>query len=146
MKKVLILPDLALATHWMNRRITREELIGKPLLIHFWSVSCHKCKQALPVIQAIRDRYAGILNTIAIHLPLSESDRDVNEVARICTMYGISEPLLIDNTRQVAGAFDNRYVPAYYLFDRWGNLVEYHLGERGALRIQGAADRLLTSL
>lgn len=144
MKKNLILPDLSMATHWMNRQVTRESLLGKPSLIYFWSVSCFKCKHSLPVVQSIRDGYSGIMNIIAIHMPLSENDLDVNEVARVCAEYGISEPVLIDNGHRLADAFGNRFVPAYYLFDSRGQLSEYHLGERGVMRIRDAADRLLS--
>ncbi|MDF2911115.1 MAG: TlpA family protein disulfide reductase, partial [Sporolactobacillus laevolacticus] len=145
LKKNLILPNLNAATHWINQRITRDDLIGAPTLIHFWAISCSKCKQALPVVQSIREKYHGVLNVVAIHMPLSEADTDVSEVARVAAMYSITEPILIDNTHRLADFFGNRFVPAYYLFDSNGNLFEYHLGERGALRIYKTADRMLFS-
>lgn len=138
-----MMPDLSAATHWMNQKVTNETLLGAPTFIHFWSVSCSKCKQALPVVQSIREKYRGILNVVAIHMPLSEADLDVNEVARTAAMYSITEPILIDNTYRLADAFGNRFVPAYYLFGPDGNLIEYHMGERGALRIYKVTDRLL---
>ncbi|MET1248817.1 TlpA disulfide reductase family protein [Sporolactobacillus sp. STCC-11] len=143
MKKKLMMPDLNVATHWMNQKVTREMLLGSPTLIHFWSVSCPKCKQALPVVQSIREKYRGILTVVAIHMPLSEADLDVNEVARTAAMHSITEPILIDNTHRLADAFGNRFVPAYYLFAPEGKLIEYHMGERGALRIYKVIDRLL---
>ncbi|MCO7175313.1 TlpA family protein disulfide reductase [Sporolactobacillus kofuensis] len=143
MKKNLLVPNLNAATHWMNQKVTREGLIGAPSLIHFWAISCSKCKNALPVIQSIREKYPQELNVVAIHMPLSEADLDVNEVAHVAADYSITEPILIDNKHHLADLFGNRFVPAYYLFDAGGHLVEYHLGERGALRIYKATDRLL---
>lgn len=29
----------------------------KPTLIHFWSVSCHLCKEAMPEVNKLRDEY-----------------------------------------------------------------------------------------
>ncbi|MFT8311124.1 MAG: TlpA disulfide reductase family protein [Sporolactobacillus sp.] len=143
MKKKLFMPDLSVATHWMNQKVTRERLLGTPTLIHFWSISCSKCKDAMPVVQSIREKYKGELNVVAIHMPLSEADLDVNEVARVAAMHSITEPVLIDNTHRLADAFGNRFVPAYYLFSADGQLFEYHMGERGAMRIHKTADRLL---
>lgn len=142
MKKKLTLPDLNMATHWINRRPDHDILFGKPLLIHFWSVSCSHCRQSLPTIRTLCERFADRLNIIAIHMPLSENDLDVEAVARTCALLQINEPVLIDNRHRLADAFANRYVPAYYLFDRRGELLEYHMGERGAQRIGRAAERL----
>lgn len=136
------MPELYTATHWMNRKVARESLIGAPTLIHFWSVSCPKCKQALPVIQSIRDQYSDQLHVVAIHMPLSNDDLNVQKVARAAEYYAITEPILIDNTHRLADSFGTRFVPAYFLFDPYGHLLEYHMGERGALRIEKAVNRL----
>ncbi|MFT8363670.1 MAG: TlpA disulfide reductase family protein [Sporolactobacillus sp.] len=143
MKKILTLPNLNLATHWMNRQLDTAYLAGKPLLIHFWSISCGHCKEAMPTLQTIRDRYADQIRTIAVHMPLSQADTDVQEVAAVSRTYQINEPLLIDNDHRLADAFSNRYVPAYYLFASDHTLYEYHLGQRGADRIGRAAERML---
>lgn len=40
------MPELVGATTWLNGEVTKAELVGKkPTLIHFWSVSCHLCKE-----------------------------------------------------------------------------------------------------
>lgn len=143
LKRMLTLPDLDLATHWMNRRLSADYLEGKPLLIHFWSISCYHCKDSMPALQAIRDRYSNQLRTIAVHMPLSPADTDVDQVAAVSRNYQITEPLLIDNDHKLADAFSNRYVPAYYLFGTDRILYEYHLGQRGVDRIGRAVERLL---
>lgn len=143
LKKNLVLPDLNLATHWMNYRLTQYDLSEKPLLIHFWSISCGHCRHSLPVIHSIYDRCREFLNVAAVHMPLSEDDLDIHEVAKFCSIYRMNEPVLIDNTHRLADAFGNRYVPAYYLFDKTGKLLEYHLGEQGVTRIGNAVDLIL---
>ncbi|MEH7470056.1 TlpA family protein disulfide reductase, partial [Priestia megaterium] len=41
------MPELTGATSWINDEVTKEDLVGdKATLIHFWSVSCHLCKEA----------------------------------------------------------------------------------------------------
>ncbi|MFT8318959.1 MAG: TlpA disulfide reductase family protein [Sporolactobacillus sp.] len=146
MKKILALPNLDTATHWINKKLTAEYLSGKPLLIHFWSVSCSHCKEAMPALQALRDSYTDKIRVIAIHMPLSAADLDVNQVAAACQTYHIIEPVLIDNQHHLADAFSNRYVPAYYLFNQQHRLEEYHMGQRGVDRIGRALERLLQQM
>ncbi|MCI1858466.1 MAG: TlpA family protein disulfide reductase [Sporolactobacillus sp.] len=143
MKKELIMPDLSLASHWAGRRVTTAELLGSPALIHFWSISCPKCIRSLPVIRSIAKHCRGKLRTVAVHQPLGTGDMDADTVAKTFFAHHMNEPLLIDNRRRLAAAFGNRYVPAYYLFDDDGRLVEYQLGERGALRIDATVRRLI---
>ncbi|WP_332238454.1 TlpA family protein disulfide reductase [Sporolactobacillus sp. KGMB 08714] len=142
MIKNLILPELDTATHWINQKAVRNDLLGKPSLIHFWSIGCHYCKQSMPLLNTIRDRYVGLLHVVAVHMPLSEEELNVAEVAETCTLYRISHPVLIDNTHRLADSFDNRYVPAYYLFDKEGRLLKARFGEFGALRMSRTIDYL----
>ncbi|MFT8872224.1 MAG: TlpA disulfide reductase family protein [Sporolactobacillus sp.] len=145
MKKVMALPDLNQATHWINEPLDPSWINGKPLIIHFWSISCGHCLVSLPTLLAAREHFAGRLRMIAVHMPLSAADCDVPSIAAAAATERITGPALIDNNRLLAAAFDNRYVPAYYLFNADHMLYEYHLGERGVDRIIRAADRMLES-
>ena len=78
------MPELTGAKEWLNGEVTREELIGdKPTLIHFWSVSCHLCKEAMPQVNQFRDEYKDQLNVIAVHMPRSEDDLDLEKSKRL---------------------------------------------------------------
>ena len=52
------MPELDGATAWFNgRNDKRQKLVGeKPTLIHFWSVSCHMCKETMPEVNQFRDQ------------------------------------------------------------------------------------------
>lgn len=142
MKKRFIMPDLSAATHWINQKTGREQLLGAPALIHFWSIHCSKCKKSFPVVASIREKYKGRLNVVAVHMPLASADLDVRDVAQTAAQYALTEPMLIDNTHQIADQFSNRFVPAYYLFAPDGHLIEYYMGERGVYRIAKTIDAL----
>ena len=50
------MPEISGATEWLNGEFTRNQLVGeKPTLIHFWSISCHLCKVAMPSVNELRD-------------------------------------------------------------------------------------------
>lgn len=146
MKKNLKLPDLSQATHWINQRPDQKTLSGRPLLVYFWSLGCVYCKKVMPQIHALRERCRDQLNIIAVHMPLSESELDPEQVARSCMMHEMKCPVLIDNRHRLADAFGNRHVPTCYLFDKRGLLLEHHMGELGVRRALQAAEQLVYSL
>jgi len=117
------LPDLTGATEWVNGEPDFAAFAGNPVLVHFWAVSCHICHENMPTIGKWRDMYSPTgLQVIAIHTPRQPSDSDVERVRQDIDTLEITEPCGIDNTHAVTDAFQNTYVPAYFLFDREGKL------------------------
>ena len=72
------LPDLSGATDWINGPLDYAGLAGRPLLVYFWSASCHLCHETLPTIAAWRERYGrhGV-QFVAIHVPRQAADTQV---------------------------------------------------------------------
>lgn len=136
------LPDLCGATEWINGPPCREELIGNPILVHFWSVSCHVCHENMPRIQQWRKEYGPKgLKIVAIHMPRQPEDMDVERVRQDAAAMNMTEPCGIDNRHAVAEAFQNTYVPAYFLFDREGNMRSRTAGNAGLSLLEGALKR-----
>ena len=144
------LPSFEGATEWFNATGARaeEEAKGRPVLVHFWSVSCATCKDNLPRVAEWRDRYAADgLRVVAVHMPRYEADTDAEAVRDAVTTYDIKEPCAVDNQHRLRDAFQNEqgYVPAYYLFDAEGKLRGFAAGEHGAKVIAPALERVLAA-
>ncbi|HEX8070109.1 MAG TPA: redoxin domain-containing protein [Pyrinomonadaceae bacterium] len=142
------MPSLEGATEWLNATGAHaaHEAAGRPVLVHFWSVSCGICKENLPRVREWRDaRAAEGLRVIAVHMPRYESDTDTEQVRAAVATNNITEPCAVDNEGYLRYAFQNDqgYVPAYYLFDREGKLRAYAAGERGLNMIAPALERVL---
>ena len=142
------MPPLEGATEWFNATGAHAaaEAEGRPVLVHFWSVSCGICKDNMPRVAGWRDaRAADGLRVIAVHMPRYEADTDVEGVREAVSLYGISEPCAVDNEHKLKDAFQNEqgFVPAYYLFDAEGKLRGFAAGERGLSMIGPALERLL---
>ena len=136
------MPSLAGATEWINGEPDWNELKGVPVLVHFWAVSCHICHDNLPTILELRDMYAARgLRVIAMHLPRDKEDTEIARVRELVARLKISDPCGVDNAVAVADAFDNRYVPAYFLFDRSGLLRSRAAGDAGLGLLKGALAR-----
>jgi thiol-disulfide isomerase/thioredoxin len=144
------MPRLEGATEWFNATgaHAEAEAEGSPVLVHFWSVSCHTCKENMPRLQELRDQHAAAgLRTVAVHMPRYEADTDVEAVREAVATYNISEPCAVDNEHKLRDAFQNDkgYVPAYYLFDAEGKMRGFAAGENGLKMIAPAVERVLAA-
>ncbi|WP_198769275.1 TlpA disulfide reductase family protein [Fictibacillus halophilus] len=138
------MPELNGATQWINGEVTKSDLIGnKPTLIHFWSVSCGLCKDAMPNINQFRDDYKDELNVIAVHMPRSEKDLDIDQIKEVAAEHDITQPIFVDNDHALTDAFENEYVPAYYVFDAEGKLRHYQAGGDGMKMLTKRVNRVL---
>ena len=142
------MPSLDGATEWLNATGAAAEAKaeGRPVLVHFWSVSCGVCKENLPRVARWRDERASEgLRVVAVHMPRYEADTDVEKVRGAVGEYQITEPCAVDNEHRLKEAFknDQGFVPAYYLFDAEGKLRCFAAGERGINLVAASLDRLL---
>ncbi|WP_026570516.1 MULTISPECIES: redoxin domain-containing protein [Sediminibacillus] len=138
------MPELEGATEWLNGEVSKEDLVGgKPTLIHFWSVSCGLCKEAMPNVNEFRDEYKDDLNVVAVHMPRSEKDLDLDQIKEVAEEHGISQPIFVDNKHALTDAFENQYVPAYYVFDAEGNLRHFQAGGGGMKMLRKRVNRVL---
>lgn len=141
------MPELLGATDWLNGKVTKEQLIGdKPTLIHFWSVSCHLCKEAMPNVNQFRDDYKDKLNVVAVHMPRSEDDLDIELIKKTAVEHEITQPIFVDGEHKLNEAFENQYVPAYYVFDKDGKLRHFQAGGSGMKMLEKRVNRVLDEM
>ncbi|MRX72904.1 redoxin domain-containing protein [Bacillus lacus] len=138
------MPALTGATQWINDEVTKDELLGdKATLFHFWSVSCYLCKEAMPEINELRDEYEDELNVVAVHMPRSEDDLDIEVIKQMAMGHDITQPIFVDSQHTLTEAFENKYVPAYYVFDQEGKLRHFQAGGSGMNMLKKRINRVL---
>lgn len=141
------MPELQGATAWLNGETSKSELVGeKPTLIHFWSVSCHMCKEAMPDVNNFRDQYKDELNVVAVHMPRSEDDVDLDQIKKVAAEHDITQPIFVDSELKLNDAFENQYVPAYYVFDKDGQLRHFQAGGSGMKMLEKRVNRVLDEM
>lgn len=140
------MPEFDGVTEWVNGEVTKEELQGTPTLVHYWSISCHTCKETLPQLIEWRDRYKDKgLRVISIEMPRSEKDLAIGPIKEAIKQYGLTHPVAIDNSHVLVDKYQNQYVPAYYLFDAEQKLRHYQAGEKGLKMLEKRLDRVLST-
>jgi|ERR1700693_497638 len=139
------LPSLEGAATWVNGEPAEAELAGRPLLVHFWSISCYMCHDVAAQLTEWRERFEPRgLRFIAVHQPRGPEELDIDTVTldAIGPMK-LTQPCAIDNEHALVDRFQNEFVPAYYLFDSNHQLRHFQAGDKGYDRIVSSIERIL---
>jgi thiol-disulfide isomerase/thioredoxin len=138
------LPDLGGVENWVNGEPDLSALAGRPVFVHFWSLTCPVCHRVKNQVSAWRDTYGPRgLAVIAIHQPRGPAELDIARVTAAVREFGITQPCAIDNEHTIVDRFENAAVPAFYLFDRNHELRHFQAGDKGHDRIDAAIERVL---
>jgi thiol-disulfide isomerase/thioredoxin len=131
---------------WLNGEApSAERLAGKPVLVHFWSISCYICHDVAEQVARWRDRFAPEgLEVIAVHQPRGPEELDLARVtADALGAMGLTQTCAIDNDHTLVERFANQFVPAYYVFNSKHELRHFQAGDKGYDRIVTAIERVL---
>lgn len=142
-------PSIEGATTWLNgAAITDADLEGHPVLVHFWAVSCHLCKEAMPTVRRwLEEHVEAGLRYVNVHMPRQQEDTDVAVVARVAAEHGFGNvPIAVDNRHAIAEAFQNEFVPAYYVFDADGKLRFRAAGKAGPDKVGGKLTEVMAAV
>ena len=69
---------------------------------------------------------------LSVHSPEFAYEKDRARVVKATEKYGITNPVYLDNDFAYWNALGNRYWPAFYLFDKQGNVRHQTVGEMHA--------------
>jgi len=138
-------PSLEGVVNWVNGEPKLDELRGFPVLVQFWSITCHLCHNVAEQVSAWRERFGkeGMI-FIAVHQPRSEAELDVEAVRKdALEEMGMTQPCAIDNEHVLVDRFQNQFVPAYYVFNRRHELRHFQAGDKGHDRLEAAIARVI---
>lgn len=142
------LPSLEGAVTWLNTADPAGPdgalQPARPLLVHFWAVSCGLCKEAMPQVNTWRETYGPRgLQVLAIHMPLKEADTNLDRIRQAAERLGLTQPIAVDSRLAISDRFLNQYTPAYYVFDTEGLLRHFQAGAKGLDLVEQRIQRVL---
>lgn len=115
--------------------LTPDSLRGRVVLIRFWTDDCRFCRNTLPAIETLRERYAGrgfvVLGAYHPNEPGAVAD---SLVLRWAGQYGFGGPIAIDDRWATLrrwwldGHPDRNWVSVSFLLDREGVVRWVHGG------------------
>jgi len=118
-------PDFTLrSTEGRNLRL--QEQRGQVVLINFWASWCGPCKQEMPHLNRLHDKYrsAGLV-MLGVNI-----DDDTKLGAATAVRWGLRFPVLLDADKAVTRQYDLGAMPATVLVDRDGRVRYLHRGYR----------------
>lgn len=124
-------PEFIPGGEWINSPpLTMKELRGKVVLIDFWTYTCINCIRTLPYLKAWHEKYndKGLV-IVGVHTPEFEFEKEINNVKKAVTDFGLTYPIMQDNDYKTWRAYANRYWPAKYMVDKNGKIRYTHFGE-----------------
>ena len=138
-------PELVGISNWINTSpFTLKDLLGKVVLIDFWTYTCVNCIRTLPIVKEWDDKYATSgLVVIGLHSPEFEFEKDAANVEKAVADFGITYPNVQDNEMATWKAYRNQAWPAKYLIDKDGVIRYSHFGEGAYDETEDEIRRLL---
>ena len=104
-----------------------SDLRGKVVMLNFWATWCPPCKEEMPAIQSLYDRFKG-QGFAVVALSVDSDGREV--VVPFVKEHKLTFQVGLDPKMQVAAAYGVRGLPATFLIDKKGRLVTMALGPR----------------
>lgn len=97
----------------------------KPVYLKFWATWCVPCRQQMPHFEQVQQTYGDEIEVIAINVGINDDIDSVNAAVR---EYGLSMPMAIDTSGDLAQAFRLVGTPYHLVFDKDMNLI--HRGHK----------------
>ena len=101
---------------------------GHIVVVDFWASWCKPCRQSIPWLNSMRERYgASGLTIIGVNVDAERGDAD-----RFLRDVPIEFEVVFDPKGDLAREFKVQGMPSSFVFDRAGKLVESFVGFRDA--------------
>jgi thiol-disulfide isomerase/thioredoxin len=118
-----VAPDFALkSTHGDNLRLSEHR--GEVVLLNFWASWCGPCRQEMPILNTLHQRYNKLgFSVIGVNV-----DKDSSLADKLLKDIPVSFPVLLDDTGAVSSSYTVSAMPTSVLIDRDGNMRFLHKG------------------
>ncbi len=124
-------PPLEGAIQWLNSEpLDMVSLLGKVVLIDFWTYSCINCLRTLPYLKAWYERYhhEGLV-IIGVHTPEFAFEKSIDNIKKAVADFHLPYPIAVDNNYKIWSSYQNQYWPAHYFIDVKGHVRHHQFGE-----------------
>jgi thiol-disulfide isomerase/thioredoxin len=104
---------------WLNSvPLSSASLLGKVVLVNFWTYSCINSLRALPYVKSWAEKYknAGLVG-VGVHTPEFSFEKERANVETAVRDLKVTYPVVMDSNYGIWHAFNNEYWPAFYLIE-----------------------------
>ena len=116
-------PDFTL-TDANGQSVTLSDLRGQVVMINFWASWCGPCREEMPLLEQIHQRYEALGFTL---LGVNVEEDPTNGQAFLQER-PVSFPVLYDSKNSISKLYEVIAMPSTVLIDRQGNIRYLHHG------------------
>jgi len=118
-------PDFELKTT-EGEIIKLSDLRGQAVLVNLWATWCPPCRAEMPAIEKVYNEYRDEgFAVLAVNMTYQDTFSDI---APFVEEYGLTFPILLDETGEVGTAYQLRSLPSSFFIDRDGIIREVVIG------------------
>jgi len=118
-------PDFELNTI-TGETIKLSDLRGQAVLVNLWATWCPPCRAEMPAIEKIYNEYKDDgLVVLAVNMTYQDTRSNIEP---FINEYGLSFPILLDETSSVGSAYQLRSLPSSFFIGRDGIIQEVVIG------------------
>lgn len=118
-------PDFELQTT-TGETIKLSDLRGQAVLINLWATWCPPCRAEMPAIEKIHNEYKDDgLVVLAVNMTYQDTQ---SNIIPFTAEYGLTFPILLDQTGSVGTAYQLRSLPSSFFIGRDGIITEVVIG------------------
>lgn len=116
-------PDFTLKSRG-GENIKLSELRGQVVLINFWASWCGPCRQEMPLLDQMYQKYSPLgFTLLGVNV-----EQDSTDAERLLKDTPVTFPILFDAQNQVSKLYDVTAMPSTVLVDRDGKVRYVHKG------------------
>jgi len=116
-------PDFALKSS-TGENLRLSEFRGDVVMINFWATWCGPCRQEMPLLDELYQRYERVgFSLLGVNI-----DDDSRKAMTMISDLGVNFPVLFDSTKAVSKLYQVDAMPVTVIVDRDGKVRHVHQG------------------
>ncbi len=109
-----------------GKNLKLSEMRGDVVLINFWASWCAPCRQEMPLLNALYNKYQPLgFTVLGINV-----EENLDDARRFLKNFPVDFPILLDGNNKVSKQYNVIAMPTTVVVDRDGNMRFLHRGYR----------------
>lgn len=109
-----------------GKKITLSEMKDKVVMIEFWATWCPPCRQSIPDLNTIYEKYKD-RGFVLLAISLDKGSDAQSNVMSFMKEYPIAYTVLLDNG-ETGRKYGVNSIPTSFIIDKNGRIVNKHIG------------------
>ena len=107
-----------------GKNLKLSEMTGNVVLINFWASWCGPCREEMPLLNDLHNKYQPLgFTVLGVNV-----EEQVDSARGFLKNFPVDFPILLDSSNQVSKLYDVIAMPTTVVVDRDGNMRYLHKG------------------